>query len=111
MGVGMTGARSELDLVLSLGSLGMLLVDPNSTTGLRYEGFCARQRGKARNENPYSTPRFKGCLAEGHWWEGWDAAERAASGIEAATADETALAGSAEGESPVAKPDAQEARP
>jgi hypothetical protein len=36
---------------------------------------------------------------------------RAASGIEAATADETALAGSAEGKSPVAKPDAQEVQP
>jgi hypothetical protein len=69
-------ASDELAFFMSLGSIGHLLVDPNSTLGLRMEGAAGRERGKSRDENPYSTPRYKGCLAEGHWWEGWDACDK-----------------------------------
>ena len=50
------------------------LIDPNSTTGLRYEGYCDHRAGKARDANPY-TSWCLGSLAEKYWWEGWDKSE------------------------------------
>lgn len=48
------------------------IVDPNSTGGIRLEGWMDAKRGKARNENPYSS-WCPTSLAEKHWFEGWDA--------------------------------------
>lgn len=51
-------------------------VDPNSTLGLRMEGWCGAALGKAREANPYSKSHPR-SLAETHWFEGWDAHAKA----------------------------------
>lgn len=51
------------------------IVDPNSTTGLLFEGWTAFVNKFERASNPY-VKSHPGSLAEIHWFEGWDGAQK-----------------------------------
>jgi hypothetical protein len=67
----------DIEQIMAFGGLASCLVDPNSKLGLQLEGATARKQGRARCENPFSEERYRGCLAEAYWSEGWDIADRA----------------------------------
>lgn len=48
------------------------MVDPNSTLGLRLEGWSDAARKKPRDANPFCKSH-PGSPAQQYWFEGWDA--------------------------------------